>query len=104
MKSFIRNTCKYYFTIVLECVIQICTISLVNAQKTEPKKKRKLFTFEPDPDVKAMLEKAKRAGLTDAQVRVSRAPDEVYRRYTAGFFGFKAALQPGVTRSRRVSS
>lgn len=25
-------------------------------------------------------------------LRVSRAPDEVYRRYRAGFFGFKAAL------------
>lgn len=26
-------------------------------------------------------------------IRVSRAPDEVYRRYTTGFFGFKAALR-----------
>lgn len=26
-------------------------------------------------------------------LRVSRAPEEVYKRYTAGFFGFKAALR-----------
>jgi len=35
-------------------------------------------------------------------MRVSRAPDDVYRRYRAGFFGFKAALEQ--CRGYRVTS
>jgi len=45
-----------------------------------------------DNEVRKLLEKHFPHPRISEILRVSRAPDEVYRRYRAGFFGFKAAL------------
>lgn len=40
----------------------------MNASEVVLRKKRRIYSFDPDPDVKDMLEKARRAGLVMGEV------------------------------------
>jgi hypothetical protein len=47
----------------------------------------------PERDIRSALEKHFPQSRVSELMRVSRAPEEIYSRYTGGFFGFKAALK-----------
>lgn len=47
----------------------------------------------PEKEIRTALEKHFPQSRASELMRVARAPEDIYLRYTAGFFGFKAALK-----------
>jgi len=61
------------------CYMRICDLVRLH-ELTDKEVKEALGKHFPQPRISEIL-------------RVSRAPEDVYRRYRSGFFGFKAALE-----------